>query len=223
MHKFRIVLLLAMAALFTACGPSEDKIIEAQTKYRELAATHNQVVEAYAVIEDNSLDSELNTLYKKIEQIKSYNLYDMTEEEINVLIKAMDSIDESYRNYLKTIGEIKKNEDSQILVPYTFGIVNGTDITFGGLSLMEKGDTDLVTDVLESMSGFCPGQEMTGLTVYMDVDRTPWILLLTSFSDDENEEIQGQTYRLVLDEETLLNHPSSMTIVLNEDNTLSIE
>jgi len=182
---------LAAAAMMilTACSASNDKIIEAQAKYRQLVTCHNQVMEAYAEIKDNTLDDELKVISDKIELIKSYNLYEMTDAEVDVLIEAMDTIYDSYSKYLSTIGEIKKAEDAEVLTPITFSLVNESDVTFTTLSLMEKGETDLVTNVLDTMSGLNPGQEIMGLTIYRDVDNTPWVLSLSTGSNDGEEVI----------------------------------
>ena len=46
--------------LMTACGPSEEKIEQAQQKYAQLVEMHNQVVEAHKNISDASMDETLS-------------------------------------------------------------------------------------------------------------------------------------------------------------------
>ena len=215
-QKSRYSMLLAITAtvvcmLFTGCGPSDDKIYEAQTKYRQLTDTYNQVVSAHDTIEDNSLDEELKAVYSSMEKLKDYNLAEMTEEEIDILIKTMDQLNDSYSGYLKAIGEIKKNEDASVLTSVTVSLANETDITFGELSLMEKGEKDLVTNVLDTFDGFKPNQVITGLTFHKDVDDTPWVLVIKDLEENEYSfdiEVKDlptdtqKTLTLVLDEET---------------------
>lgn len=190
--KKRLILgifsMLTCAVFLTACGPSKDKIAQAQAKYRELVATHNQVAEAHKEIEDDSLNEELKELSLEVNKLTGYNLYEMTDEDIDELISTMDILNNSYSSYLKEIGTIKLSEDAGELESISFTLINGTDNVFNHLRLMEKGETDLVTDVLESVDGFLPGQEIMGLTVFRDVDNTPWVLSLTVSSDEGEEQ-----------------------------------
>lgn len=172
------ILTIIAALTLCACGPSDEKIIEAQGKYRELITIHNEVVNAHSAIKDASLDDELLALEESIPLMEEYNLNDMTDDEINILIDSMNNVISSYTTYLTTIGEIKQKEDASMLTPVYLTIVNMTDITFTKLSLEEKGEINTVTDALETLSGFGPNQEIIGLTIYKDVDNTPWILHL---------------------------------------------
>lgn len=203
----------AMSFLLISCGPSEDKMLEAQSKYRELVSVHNQVAEAYAAIDDDSLLEDINALSDKLEDIKAFNLYDMKDEEIDILIDTMDSLNKSYSGYLKTIGEIRLSEEAAMLTPYSFTLVNETEKTFVELSLMEKGEKDLVSNALESTSGLKPGQTMIGLTVYRDVDNTPWILSLSEAKEGEEEPV---AYKFVLDEGNLNEKNNILTLKPDE-------
>lgn len=208
---FGSITMVLVCIFFMGCGTSDEKIYEAQTKYRQLIDTYNQVVSAHDTIEDNSLDEELKAVYSSMEKLKDYNLAEMTEEEIDILIKTMDQLNDSYSGYLKAIGEIKKNEDASVLTSVTVSLANETDITFGELSLMEKGEKDLVTNVLDTFEGFSPNQIITGLTFHKDVDDTPWVLMITDLDgneysfDIEVKDLPTDTQKmltLVLDEET---------------------
>ena len=181
--------------LLSACGSSNEKIAQAQAKYRELISANNQAVEAYREIEDNSLDTELRTLSSKIEEIATYNLYDMTDEEIDMLMTTMDTLNASYSEYLKTIGQIKITEDAAVLDQVVFTLVNTTDKVFDELSLKEQGETDLVSNALDMLSGLSEGQELMGLSIYKDTDNTPWIMTLGVKAEDEEEK---QEYEILI-------------------------
>lgn len=229
------MLTLMLSVMLCACGPSDEKVIEAQNKYREVINIHNQVVEAHAAIKDASLDDELLALEETIPEMESYNLNDMTDDEIDVLIDSMNTLIESYTTYLTTIGEIKANEDAAMLTPVYITLANKTDITFTKLSLEEKGDNNLVTDALETLSGLKPGQEMIGLTIYKDVDNTPWVLRLsdgTVTSDDEAEKDEeeaenseeetdapdnGMNYEFELDVSKFVSENHVISICVNEE------
>lgn len=170
----------AFALLLTACGgPSAEKIAQAQDTYSNLVSIHNRVVSAHRQIEDDSLDEKLVALGEKITQVNTYNLNDMNDEEIDMLIDTMDSIIDTYEEYLTAINDIRDTENAAILTPINISLVNDTNLTFAGLSLHQKGTIENV-DLLETLSGFMPAQRMAGLVIYRDVQNTPWVLELVS-------------------------------------------
>lgn len=182
-NLYSLLLSCVMAAstlLLTACGgPSAEKIAQAQDTYSNLVAIHNRVVSAHRQIEDDSLDEKLVALGEKITQVNTYNLNDMNDEEIDMLIDTMDSIIDTYEEYLTAINDIRDTENAAILTPINISLINDTNLTFAGLSLHQKG-TIQNADLLETLSGFMPAQRMAGLVIYRDVQNTPWVLELVS-------------------------------------------
>lgn len=182
-NLYSLLLSCVMAAstlLLTACGgPSAEKIAQAQDTYSNLVAIHNRVVSAHRQIEDDSLDEKLVALGEKITQVNTYNLNDMNDEEIDMLIDTMDSIIDTYEEYLTAINDIRDTENAAILTPINISLINDTNLTFVGLSLHQKGTIENV-DLLETLSGFMPAQRMAGLVIYRDVQNTPWVLELVS-------------------------------------------
>ena len=182
-NLYSLVLSCVMAAstlLLTACGgPSAEKIAQAQDTYSNLVTIHNRVVSAHRQIEDDSLDKKLVALGEKITQVNTYNLNDMNDEEIDMLIDTMDSIIDTYEEYLTAINDIRDTENAAILTPINISLINDTNLTFVGLSLHQKGSIQNA-DLLETLSGFMPAQRMAGLVIYRDVQNTPWVLELVS-------------------------------------------
>ena len=182
-NLYSLLLSCVMAAstlLLTACGgPSAEKIAQAQDTYSNLVTIHNRVVSAHRQIEDDSLDEKLIALGEKITQVNTYNLNDMNDEEIDMLIDTMDSIIDTYEEYLTAINDIRDTENAAILTPINISLINDTNLTFVGLSLHQKGTIENV-DLLETLSGFMPAQRMAGLVIYRDVQNTPWVLELVS-------------------------------------------
>lgn len=182
-NLYSLLLSCVMAAstlLLTACGgPSAEKIAQAQDTYSNLVSIHNRVVSAHRQIEDDSLDEKLIALGEKITQVNTYNLNDMNDEEIDMLIDTMDSIIDTYEEYLTAINDIRDTENAAILTPINISLINDTNLTFVGLSLHQKGSIQNA-DLLETLSGFMPAQRMAGLVIYRDVQNTPWVLELVS-------------------------------------------
>ena len=178
--RFVCFTLLVSLLMLTGCGgPSAGKIAEAQDTYSDLVSIHNRVVSAHKQIEDDSLDEKLVALGDKITQVNTYNLNDMNNEEIDMLIDTMNSIISTYEEYLVAINDIRDTEDAAVLTPINISIENDTGLTFVGLSIHEKGSVQN-TDLLENLSDFKPSQRLAGLVIYRDVENTPWMLELVS-------------------------------------------
>lgn len=196
---------LTLCFALTGCsGPSEEKITQAQETYTRLVETHNQVVEAHKHISDGSLDDKLLALAEKTGEIEEFNLSEMEDADIDVLIENMNSIIASYQEYLKTIEDIQGKEDAAVLVSIPLTLLNDTDQTFQKLFLYEVNDTASKSDVLEGTAGFHPGQSLTGLMISRDVSATPWVLKM--------ENAEGVVYEVELSVNSFDENGESLTL-----------
>lgn len=201
---------LLSCTLLTGCGPAEEKIAEAQSKYAELADIHNQVVEAHKEIADDSLDSDLTTLYSKLDRMDEFNLNEMKDEEIDTLIASMDTLITSYQDYLASIAQIKANEEASVIVTIPMTLSNDSGLTFNKLTLYEKGDTSSKENILDEEAPFETGAHITGLFIYRDVTDTPWIL--------EAEDSEGNSYEFELSVETYTEEGFALTFTYDSEN-----
>ena len=188
MKRLYLCLTIGMlCAVLTACEPSDEKIAEAKEKYAQLVETHNQVVEAHGKVEDDSLDDELTALRDKADDMESYNLAEMKDEEIDQLIGTMEALIGEYEEYLAILSDIKEEEEAAVITSLTLSITNRTEFTFSGLTLYEKGDGGTHADALGDTQVLAPGQSLTGLIVRRDTEHTPWIITLSDESGSEFE------------------------------------
>lgn len=212
MRKLLSILIFSLLLCFTltACGgPSDEKIAQAQEAYTQLVQIHNQAVDAHKQISDNSLDDELVALSNKVAQIEEFNLSEMEDTDIDVLIESMDSILSSYQEYLQTIEEIKGQEEAAVLVSIPLTLMNSTGQTIQKLFLYEQNDTSAKSDVLEGTAGFGQGQSLTGLVMLRDVSNTPWIL--------EIENSEGITYEIELPVKDYDENGISLTLIYDSE------
>lgn len=184
---FSLFMICSLFLFTAACGPSKEKMAEAQAKYTQLAEIHNQAVEAYKDVEDDSLDESLTKLREQVVEVGNYDLTELKDEEIDLLIQIMDSLIGSYEEHLAELSDIKGQEEAAVLVEIPLTVVNHTDFSFVLLKLYEKGDYDTHANVLENMETLAPGQALMGLVVLRDVDNTPWILVLEDTNDMKYE------------------------------------
>lgn len=189
-----LIIVCVFCFLLSACGPSEEKIAQAQQKYAQLVKIHNQVVEAHKNISDDSLDETLTGISGQLSGFEEYNLAEMKDEEIDALMQSMDSLIASYEEVRTKISDIKKEEDAAVLIDVPVSVQNTTSFTFTNLKLYEKDDHETHSDVLEGMEGLTPGQTLTGLIIRKDMDNTPWILELSDTEGEYKFEIPVEEY-----------------------------
>ena len=202
--KISSVIILS-CMLLTACGgPSEEKITTAQNTFAQLVDIHNQVVEAHKHISDSSLDDGLTALAQKVIQIEEFNLSEMKDEDIDLLVETMNSIISSYDDYLAAIEKIENNETAAVITTLPLSLTNSTDLTFQKLVLHEKNNKSQKSNVLDTSSGFAPTQSLTGLAIYRDTDCTPWIL--------ELQDADGTSYEIELSVESFEEDGNRLTL-----------
>ena len=204
---FTLVFCVFLPLLFTGCGPSDEKIAQAQETYRHLTDVHNQVVAAHKDLSDSSLDEELVSLTDEIRQVEQYNLNELDDEQIDQLIASMDSVIKSYEDYLDTIEDLKAQEDAAVITSIQASLHNNTSLTFQKLSLYSKNAPSSKADILEGTAGLAPGQSLTGLIIDRDVSSTPWLVAL--------EDANGKSYEIELSVEEY--HTDGVSLSLTYD------
>lgn len=208
-HIKFLVLFAVLSLIFTGCGPSEEKIAQAQETYTALTQLHNEVVEAHTHISDNSLDQELVTLAQQVKEIETYNLNELKDEEIDALLDTMNSLTDSYEEYLSVINTIEEQEIAAVITEIPLTLQNNTEMTFKALTLYSKNNTFEEADVLEDTSGLSPGQYLAGLVIYKDASATPWILKL--------ENAEGASYEIQLPVNTYGEDGVSLTLTYDSE------
>ena len=184
------LILTCLGTFLTGCAPSDEELSAAQDKYAELVQIHNEVVEAHKEVDDTSYDDALSVLQDDLNTIQSYNLNDMSEEEISLLISTMDTLIASYKDYLSLLGTTKKEEDAAELTDIPLSLTNNTSFAFDLISLYQKDSAGARINILSGLDNLSPTQSLTGLEIERNAENTPWMLTL--------ETTEGVTYDIEL-------------------------
>ncbi|MCR5503172.1 MAG: hypothetical protein K6F53_09195 [Lachnospiraceae bacterium] len=200
--------LILCLLLLTACGTDEAKIADAQNAYRELVKAHNLTVEAHREILDPSMDDELASMEAKLRTYPSLNLNGLSGEKLDELILEMNEMRDRYGACMIRIDEIKNEESASRITQTSFTLVNGTYITFTGVTLKEEGAPGEAAAILEGLDPFEPENELVGLSVHADHDNTPWILTLTA---------EDAVYELTIDPSSLSESGNNILTVVIEN------
>lgn len=176
--RVQTALLCLTIVLAAACGgPSEEKVKEVQSAYAELVNRHNEVIEAYADLKDDSLSQELDEMAEKINTIGQQDTDGMTEEELDDVIADLKDNIASYDDILASIGKIKEQENTDeetSAVPLT--IRNETGVPLYQLYLYPASDKDQGDNLVEKI-GYLDGNQTYNLVnLYLAEDEMLWHL-----------------------------------------------
>jgi len=221
---FYLVAVSMFCLLMAACGPSEEKVAEAQQKYTDLIKKHNQVVEAHGNVSDGSYDEQLLSLREKITEVEAYNLNDMEDEEIDLLIQIMDTLITSYDEYEAALVQVKEQEEAAVIVTIPVTIVNDTGKAISALWLYEQGNEDLQVNVLENLTPLEAGQTLMGMMIQRNAQNTPWILAIECIqsqeddkSEDKAEAVTGNVTEMILPVEEYAESGIELVLVYDEE------
>lgn len=182
-NKGRIILACLLALIVSGCGmPSGERIAEVQGMYADLVNLHNEVVEAYAVVEDDTYGEELDAMAERVNNIGQQDTQGMTNEELNAAAEEIDAYKETYLQMMTAIQEMGDGEKKKEIYEVPVTIENNTGVVIHNLYLYKASDKDKGENLVEE-SGFLDGfQTLNILNLFMAEDETLWRLEATEES-----------------------------------------
>lgn len=176
--SMRILTVCLVMAVLTGCGgPSKEKIEEVQNIYAQLVSRHNEVIEIYSNIEDDSFSAELDKMAVNINSIGQQDMKGLTNEEIEEIAAELQQNIAMYDDIISSIEKImEENGEKEDLLAVPVTIQNNTGIKLYQVYLYRAGQEDkgenLVADI-EYLDGY---QTLNILNIYMEEADTLWYL-----------------------------------------------
>lgn len=176
-NKGKVILICLAVMAASACGnPSGEKIAKVQGIYADLVNLHNEAVEEYAELEDDSFGAELDAMAEKIDEIGQRDTQGMTNAELDAVVDEMNGYKEKYDEMLVSMQEMKAGETEKEVLEVPVTIENNTGVSIYGLYLYKASEEDkgenLIKD-MEYMDGF---QTLNILNLYMTEEEMLWHL-----------------------------------------------
>lgn len=176
-NKGKVILICLAVMAASACGnPSGEKIAKVQGIYADLVNLHNEAVEEYAELEDDSFGAELDAMAEKIDEIGQRDTQGMTNAELDAVVDEMNNYKEKYDEMLASMQEMKAGETEKEVLEVPVTIENNTGVSIYGLYLYKASEEDkgenLIKD-MEYMDGF---QTLNILNLYMTEEEMLWHL-----------------------------------------------
>ncbi len=183
--KMRMICLLAAVMLLAACGgPSKAKIEEVQAVYASLVNSHNEVIEAYANLEDDSFSKELDEMAETLKSIGMQDAQNMTEEELDAVIVQLQENVTRYEEIQASIEELKENTGGEELCAVPVTIRNNTGVKLFRIYLYPVSDSDKGENLVEDIEYLDAYQTRNIHNLYMPEDRRLW--RLEAYDEDGN-------------------------------------
>ena len=112
MRKIGKILLVGLVVtMLAACGKaSGEEIARVQGMYADLVEQHNEVVEVYAGVEDDSLGKELEEMAKKIEDIGLQDTQGMDDAKLDDVVEQMNGYAKEYERMMAELEAVKEQE-----------------------------------------------------------------------------------------------------------------
>ena len=146
----RVLLLSLMAASLVACGKaSGEEIAMAQGMYADLVEQHNEVAEAYASVEDDSLGKELDEMAEKVESMGQQDIHGLNGAELDAIVEEMNGYAKEYEGMLASLEEVQEEGAEVYAVPVT--LKNSTCVALYEVYLYEASSTDKGENLIKDM------------------------------------------------------------------------
>lgn len=194
MTKKKILLPIITGALMlalTACGPSDEKLSEAETARSLLVEAKESAEETYLDISDESLRSTLDELSEKEAWIEALEFKKMNDKKIDEVLPEIKELTDSYQNILGSLSDTLKSETEvkEEKEKHTELAVYFTNKT--GLNLKEIVLHDLTADTKSDNflgEGVTLGSGYTLMGVSLDIykDSNEWEFIVTDEADTDH-------------------------------------
>lgn len=193
MKKKIYICFMAIALLLTAAcgGTPKEKIKQVQDAYAVSVSLHNEMVEAYADVEDDSLGAELDEMAERLKSIGKQDAQGMTAEELEAIIIELEEKNVRYgemKAFLEELEEMEQKEEEKPMYAVPVTIANNTGVELFELYLYKVSDEDKGDNLVEDI-GYLEGyQTRSILNLYMGEDERVWYL---EAKDEEGHVIEA--------------------------------
>ena len=92
------IIMTALMAVLVACGPSDEKLSEAENARNILVQAKEAAYESYLDITDSSKKARLEELEKQVEEIEKVDFTKLNDKKIDELLPTITALTEEYQS-----------------------------------------------------------------------------------------------------------------------------
>lgn len=200
--KYVPIIALIMAVLLVACGPSDEKLSEAEEARSLLAAAKQTAEDTYLDVSDTSQRIALDELAQKEAEIEQLDFKKLNDKKIDEILPGIAELTESYQNIGKELSnvltdETKVREEKAKHKGLDTYFINKTGMNLTKIVLHDiSADTYSDNYIGEGVS-LLNGYTLMGVSLDIYADSSEWEFVITDDVDNEYtlscESLKGQT------------------------------
>ena len=180
----KTIILAALGAVLTACGPSEEKLSEAEEARSELVSARQIAEETFLDITDASNEEKLDELSKKAAEIEAMDFSKLNDKKLDELLPSINELTDEYRTIETDMAgvlneETKEREEKAKHVKRDVYFINKTGMNLTGLLLHDKTMDAYSDNFIGSEAMLKNGYSLMGVT--LDIYEVAFFFVLNEF------------------------------------------
>lgn len=200
--KYVPIIALIMAVLLVACGPSDEKLSEAEEARSLLVAAKQTAEDTYLDVSDTSQRIALDELAEKEAEIEQLDFKKLNDKKIDEILPGIAELTESYQNIGKELSgvladETRVREEKAKHTGLDIYFINKTEMNLSKIVLHDlTADTyseNYIKDGVVLQSGYT----LMGVTLDIYSDSSEWEFVITDDAGTEYilscESLKGQS------------------------------
>ena len=181
----KTIILAALGAVLTACGPSEEKLSEAEEARSELVSARQIAEETFLDITDASNEEKLDELSKKAAEIEAMDFSKLNDKKLDELLPSINELTDEYRTIETDLAgvlneETKEREEKAKHIKRDVYFINKTGMNLTGLLLHDKTMDAYSDNFIGSEAMLKNGYSLMGVTLDIYEDSSEWEFVATS-------------------------------------------
>ncbi len=182
---FQIAIVTAiLALLLVGCGPSEEKLAQAEEARTLLLQARDSAEETYLDITDSTNRQKLDELSGKVSEIEAIDFTKMNDKKIDELLPTVTEITDSYQNMGKEMSEVLQveTEDREEKAKHKkveVFFLNKTGHDLSKIVLHDKTRDVYSDNYLKDGVSLLNGYSLMGVTLDVYADSGEWEFVVT--------------------------------------------
>ena len=174
------IIAAAMAVLLVACGPSDEKLAEAEEARGLLVQAKQTAEDTYLDVSDTSLRSTLDELAEKEAEIEQLDFTKMNDKKIDEVLPGITELTENYQNLGKELSsvltsetEVKEEKAKHSSIDTYF--INKTGMNLSKIQLHDIFSDNFIGDGVNLGDGYT----LMGAALDIYADSSEWEFVVT--------------------------------------------
>ena len=190
-NRFLVAILMAMSVgLLVGCGPSEEKLSEAQEARNSLIKARDYAEETYLDITQSGNRAKLDELSVKAAEIEEIDFEKMNDKKIDEILPSITELTGSYESLGKEMSEVlseetKTREERAKHLDVSVYLINKTGVNLTKILLHDITLNTFSDNYIADGAVLGNGYTLMGVTLDVNTDSSEWEFVVTDDADTE--------------------------------------